>query len=254
MQTSPAALPAIGCLLLHGFTSSLATVDGLIPHLKAAGVPYALPTLRGHGTRPEDLRGVTWPDWCDDAARALDELLTRCERVVVMGLSMGGLVALHLGVQHPERLAGIVSVAGALRLIIPARFLLPILGRFGSLTAVDARKAFADQSRAAGTTNYPSAPLSAIYSLVQFGTVVEQELPRLRVPLLVLYTPQDRVVEPASATIIYERAGTPPTEKALRAFPESGHEMLQDCQRDAVCTAIMAFIAERATHAAAMQP
>src|SRR6478735_3726884 len=129
--TSPGTMPPIGCLVLHGFTSSLATVDGLVPHLERAGIPYALPTLRGHGTRPEDLRGVTWEDWYEDAGRALDELLTRCERAVVMGLSMGGLVALHLGVQRPERLAGIVTAAAALRLIIPAGFLLPLLGRSG---------------------------------------------------------------------------------------------------------------------------
>src|SRR4051812_27268772 len=81
---------SVGVLLLHGLTSSLATVSGLVPHLEAAGLPYAMPTLRGHGTKPEDLRGVTWHGWYEDAERALDELLTRCDRVVVMGLSMGG--------------------------------------------------------------------------------------------------------------------------------------------------------------------
>src|SRR5215218_9616244 len=85
---------SVGVLLLHGLTSSLATVSGLVPHLEAAELPHAMPTLRGHGTKPEDLRGVTWHGWYEDAERALDELLARCDRVVVMGLSMGGVVAL----------------------------------------------------------------------------------------------------------------------------------------------------------------
>src|SRR3954447_5282932 len=153
---------SLGVLLLHGLTSSLATVNGLVPHLEAAGLPYAMPTLRGHGTKPEDLRGVTWHGWYEDAERALDELLTRCDRVVVMGLSMGGVVALHLGVQRPERLAGIVTVAPALRLNIPAAFLLPVLGRSGRLASVDPLRAFEDATLAAGSTNYPAAPLSAI--------------------------------------------------------------------------------------------
>ena len=106
---------SVGCLVLHGLTSSLATVSNLLPYLEARGIPHAMPTLRGHGTRPEDLRGVTWHHWYEDAERALDELLDRCERAVVMGLSMGGVVALHLAAQRPERLAGVVTVAAALR-------------------------------------------------------------------------------------------------------------------------------------------
>jgi carboxylesterase len=236
---------SLGVLLIHGFTSSLETVHGLVPHLEGRGIPYALPTLRGHGTRPEDLHGVTWHRWYEDAERALDELLGRCDRVVAMGLSMGGLVALHLGVHRPEALAGVVTVAPALRLTIPAGFLLPLLGRSGRLAAVDVRRAFADAALAAGSTNYPAAPLSAIYSLVRFGRVVERQLPRMRLPLLVLYTPHDRVVRPEGARIVYERAGTPPEQKAIRAFERSGHEMLLDVQREEVFAAIMAFIEER---------
>jgi carboxylesterase len=220
-------------------------VSGLVPHLEAAGLPYAMPILRGHGTKPEDLRGVTWHGWYEDAERALDELLTRCERVVVMGLSMGGVVALHLGVQRPEHLAGIVTVAPALRLSIPAAFLLPVLGRSGRLAAVDPLRAFEDATLAAGSTNYPSAPLSAVYALVQFGKIVKRELPRLRVPLLVLYTPRDRVVQPEGAAIVYANAGTPAAEKAIRAFDRSGHEMLMDRQREEVFAAIMVFIEEK---------
>lgn len=238
-------LAPLGVLVLHGFTSSLATVDGLLPHVMARGLPYAMPTLRGHGTRPEDLRGVTWHRWYEDAERALDELLTRCARVVVMGLSMGGLVALHLGAQRPERLAGIVAVAPALRLILPAAFLLPLLGRSGRLAAANVLNAFEDATLAATSTNYLAAPLSAVYSLVQFGQRIERELPQMRVPLLILHTPRDRVVQPESAQIVYARAGTPPEDKAIRAFDRSGHEMLLDRQREEVFAAIMAFIAAR---------
>jgi carboxylesterase len=241
-RNSSLAHPPLGVLLLHGFTSSLATVNGMVPHLEARGIPYALPTLRGHGTRPEELAGVAWHHWYEDAERALDELLDRCERVVVMGLSMGGVAALHLAVQRPERLAGVVTVAPALHLNITGKWLLPLLGRSTRQAKVDVRRAFEDGSLAAQSTNYISAPIAAVYSLVRFGQLVERELPRMRVPLLVLYTPRDRVVLPESARIVYERAGTPPAEKAIRAFERSGHEMLLDQQREEVFAAIMAFV------------
>ncbi len=50
--------PRLGVLLLHGFTSSVRTVEGLVPRLEAAGLPYRMPVLRGHGTRYQDLAGV----------------------------------------------------------------------------------------------------------------------------------------------------------------------------------------------------
>ena len=243
--SATAACAPVGVLLLHGFTSSLATVDRLAAPLEARGIPYALPTLRGHGTRSEDLRGVTWHHWYEDGERALDGLLDRCARVVVMGLSMGGLVALHLAALRPERLAGVALVAPALRLDIAGAALIPLLARTGRHAPVDPRRAFADQTLAADSTNYLDVPIAAVGSLIRFGKLVERELPRVHVPLLILYPPHDRVVRPESARIVYERAGTPATRKRLLAFAESGHEMLQDRQRDEVIAAIMAFIAEQ---------
>ena len=240
-----AAHASMGVLLLHGFTSSLATVDRLLAPLEERGIPYALPTLRGHGTRAEDLRGVTWHHWYEDGERALDTLLDRCARVVVMGLSMGGLVALHLAALRPERLAGLALVAPALRLDIAGAALIPLLARTGRHASVDPLRAFEDRSLATDSTNYLDAPIAAVHSLVQFGKLVERELPRVRVPLLILYPPRDRVVRPESARIIHERSGTPAAQKRLLAFERSGHEMLQDRQRDEVVAAIMAFIAEQ---------
>lgn len=236
---------SLGVLLLHGFTSSLDTVKGLVPHLERAGLPYAMPTLHGHGTAPSDLVGATWHRWYEDTERALDRLLERCERAVVVGLSMGGVAALHLAVQRPERLAGVVAIAPALLLNITGKWLLPFLGRLHHQAKVDARRAFEDAALATTSTNYRTAPISAVYSLVQFGRVVERELPHLRIPLLILYAPRDRVVLPEGARLAYERAGTPPDQKAIRAFERSGHEMLMDCQREEVFAAIMAFIAAR---------
>ena len=59
---APRKTDNVAVLLLHGFTSDLATVDGLVPHIEKAGLPYEMPILRGHGTRYQDLTGVTAKD------------------------------------------------------------------------------------------------------------------------------------------------------------------------------------------------
>lgn len=244
MASEPARSP-LGCLIVHGFSGSLATVDGLTPHLAARGIPYELPVLRAHGATPAALRGVTWHDWYADGERALDRLLDRCERAVVVGLSMGGLVALHMAVQRPERLAGIVAVAPALRPVIPGAFLLPLLARTNLYGTMRGEKAFMDTSRAAQTGNYPRVPVAAVAQLARFARTVERELPQMRLPLLICYTPHDRLVRPESFPLLYERVSTPPADKELLAFERSGHELLFDQQREEVFAAILRFLDAR---------
>ncbi len=45
---------ALGVLILHGFTSSRATVAAVVPQAEALGLPWRLPQLRGHWTKPGD--------------------------------------------------------------------------------------------------------------------------------------------------------------------------------------------------------
>jgi len=244
MNTVPAR-PSLGCLIVHGFSGSLATVDGLEPHLAERGIPYELPVLRGHGATPLALRHVTWHDWYADGEHALDRLLERCDRAVVVGLSMGGLVALHLAVQRPERLAGVVAVAPALWPVIPAAFLLPLLARTGFYGTMRGEKAFMDTSRAAQTGNYPRVPVAAVNQLARFARTVEHELPQIVLPLLICYTPHDQLVRPGCFPLLYERVSTPPADKELLAFDRSGHELLFDQQREEVFAAILWFLAAR---------
>jgi len=75
-------------LVLHGFTSHPILTMGPLPEtLRKAGFNVAQPTLPGHGTQPEDLRGVRWQDWLQTAREAYLALL---EPRAVVGLSMGG--------------------------------------------------------------------------------------------------------------------------------------------------------------------
>src|SRR5471030_2223436 len=100
-----------GVLLLHGFTSVPETVNIVVPRLEALGVPCRVPMLRGHGTRPEDLEGVTYLDWFNDLRRVLDELARDGRQVIVVGQSLGALLALDLAIEVPEKVRGVVSIA-----------------------------------------------------------------------------------------------------------------------------------------------
>ncbi|MBA3947365.1 MAG: alpha/beta fold hydrolase [Herpetosiphonaceae bacterium] len=231
---------AMGCLILHGFTSSLDCVRPLVPMAELLGMPYRMPVLRGHGTRPEELRGVQAADWYADAQRALNELHNEAEQVVVCGLSMGGLLALQLAAEQPTRVGGIVTIAAALRFVDPLARFSPALARLVPMSKIDARKAFADQQLAASSTNYPHFPTATFVSLYRYTAMVRTLLPQVKAPLLVLHSKRDRVIKPSSAQTIYDEAGS--QRKELHWFERSGHEMLQDCEAGAVVAATESFI------------
>ena len=214
----------LGVLILHGFTGSLDTVRGLVPTVERLGLPYRMPTLRGHGTRYEDLDGVTARDWYEDAEAALTELLGEAERVVVVGLSMGGLVTLNLAMEHGDRLAGIVVVGTFLRCANPLSALTPLLKLF--VPYWDNPNSFADPELGKACTNYKKFPTATFARLQNYANEIERRLGEVKVPALILHSRKDATAHPITATVLQERLGS--AEKRVVWFERSGHEMLQD--------------------------
>lgn len=238
----PSVEAPYGALILHGLTSHLASVTPLAERLAADSLPYEMPWLRGHGTRPEDLRGVGWRDWYADASAALDRLLARCETAAVIGLSMGGLLALHLALARPERLRAVVALAPALYQAHPLAPLVPLVAPFQRYLNVPPR-AYSSVAYARQARGYPRLPTSTYLSLCAYARWLEPRLGRIRTPALIVQARADRVIQPRSATVVYDRLGS--AEKLLRSFDRSGHELLLDCEADAVLAAVEAFVLAR---------
>jgi pimeloyl-ACP methyl ester carboxylesterase len=95
-------------LLLHGGLGDSGLWEPVVPHL-AKRFRTIRTDLRffGKSTGP----AVPW-SWQDDTVGVLDEL--GIERAAVVGLSLGGKLALDLALAHPERLWAVVGVAPGL--------------------------------------------------------------------------------------------------------------------------------------------
>ena len=100
---------ATGCLLIHGFSGSPPEMRPMGEYLAEKGLTVLGVRLAGHGVTPEDMASTRWRDWVGSAKEGLQELQVRCELVFVAGLSMGGLITLHLSAHHP--LAGIIVMS-----------------------------------------------------------------------------------------------------------------------------------------------
>lgn len=106
----------LGVLLVHGFTGSPFEMRPLGEALATAGIGSTCPLLRGHGTHPDDMIGFRYTDWIADVEGALDGLLARYRRAAIVGLSMGGTLALNVAARRSgdARIAGLVTIGAPL--------------------------------------------------------------------------------------------------------------------------------------------
>ncbi|MFY0544354.1 alpha/beta hydrolase [Brevibacillus sp. H7] len=94
----------IGCLVIHGFAGDIRDVLPLAKALREEGYHVECPTLEGHGLGRRHLGRSTRHDWLRSAEEAYKRLSMRSDRIVVIGFSMGGLLAFHIASRYPVSL------------------------------------------------------------------------------------------------------------------------------------------------------
>ncbi len=109
VRQAPGRTP-LAILYLHGFGASRAegeeTVDWLSEQLGANAWYVRLP---GHGLDdPHAHAAPVFADWLDASEHAFAQMGSLGDRVVVVGTSMGGLLATWLAAEHPDRVAAVV--------------------------------------------------------------------------------------------------------------------------------------------------
>ncbi len=228
----------VGVLALHGFTSHIACVAPLEPVLRERGLPYRFPILRGHGGKPEDLIGVSAQDWYADAEAALFDLLGECEKVIVVGHSMGGLVTLDLAAHHGDHIAAVIVAAPALKFADPLSVLTPLMARLVSFWP--SPNAYNDKECAKRNQNYPKFPTDAFVQLYEYSKDVGNRLSFVKVPLTVLHSRKDQVIAPRAAELAMERTSS--KDRQIVWFQASGHEMFLDLEAEAVTDAVAAAL------------
>jgi non-heme chloroperoxidase len=95
---------AVPVVLLHGLSDSWRSFEPLLPHLHS--VRAIAVTQRGHGDAPKPDDGYDVATLAADVAGVLDD--AGVDRAVVVGHSMGSIVATRMAIDHPERVSGLV--------------------------------------------------------------------------------------------------------------------------------------------------
>jgi carboxylesterase len=227
----------VGVLLCHGFTGSPTALRPWAEHLASAGLTVRLPLLPGHGTEWQQMQLTRWPDWYSALERELRSLAAQCDRVFVMGLSMGGTLTLRLAIERPELVAGIALVnpavhsrKKALRALPALRHVLPTVPGIRN----DIKKPGQDEDA------YARVPLQALHSLTELWADVTPRLDQIRCPAIVFGSDDDHVVEPSNSVEIVQ--GISSTDVTFIPLHDSYHVATLDNDAPLIFEQSLAFV------------
>lgn len=226
---------SVGALVLHGFTGHPGSMRGVAEALAGAGFTVELPLLPGHGTKVEDMIPTGFVDWIGAAEATYQDLAARCERVVVVGLSMGGALGAWLGSEHPE-IAGLVLINAVVSAPPGMREAVEQVMATGADRFEGIGSDIADPDQV--ETAYAETPLAPLLTLFAAADEFADRLGRITSPVLVVTSTQDHVVPPENSDLIAEKVAGP--VERLRC-ERSYHVVTMDFDKDLVIAATVDF-------------
>lgn len=240
---------------LHGFSATRQETAPLAERIATALAANLFETrLSGHGRAQQPMHAVRAEDWLADAAEALAIGARLGEKIVVIGTSTGGTLALAMS-DHETAAAvsDIVLISPNLQprddkaawLTRPAG---PLIAK---LVNGDTRswEAHNEQQARYWSTSYP---IDAAVEVMRLVDSVQSRLPmQLAQDLLVLQSPHDKVVSPEATRQAFERINAPRKRLIEIEYAEdpSNHvlagDILAPASTDRIAAEIVTFVAER---------
>ncbi|EOD00756.1 alpha/beta hydrolase [Caldisalinibacter kiritimatiensis] len=226
----------IGILLIHGFTGSPAEMRLLGEYLADKGYTVKGILLKGHGTKVEDMEQTNWKDWISSAETELIQLKNKCDKIIVIGLSMGGIIALNLAARF--EVDSIISISAPINITNKKAYFSSILKYFKKYEYKPKKELAKDIEDY--LIGYDKTPVSVVPHLLKLIRKTKWRLRKVKAPVLILQSKNDNTVKYDSAEYIFNKVGS--EIKKLVFLEKSGHVVTVDCERDKAFKEINKFI------------
>lgn len=220
----------IGVLLIHGLLASPAELKGYGEHLVRQGYTVMGARLNGHGSSPYALRDEPWQHWYASVIRAFNILKAHCKHIIVTGFSTGGALALILAANKFPEIIGVSAIAVPLKFIDSTFMLVPLLHGTNKLvdwvSSYEGIKPFMENISEHPAINYRHVPVRALYELRLLIQHMEDALPKVEVPVLLIHGDKDPIVSIKSAPEVLNKLGC--NNKQLRIIKSDRHGILME--------------------------
>ena len=249
----------LSVLLIHGLGGTPVELRFIAQGLARAGHTVYCCQLAGHCGTPEELRRSTWHEWYASVEKAHNKLKEHCDVIIAGGLSMGGILALHLAQNRPDGVHGLLLYAPTLKLDgwsmpwhsvflqyvrpLPVRFEFDLAEREPHglkdervRSLVVASMQSGDAGAAAGIFSTPMRSFAHCNSLV---AAVKPDLGKVRQPALIVHPRDDDMASLKNAQYLQANLGGLVETLIL---DDSYHIVTLDQQRHIVAERTASFV------------
>jgi carboxylesterase len=242
---APGKAPVV--VAFHGFGGTAAELLPMLQAVADAGFSVDAALLAGHGGRVEDLQEQTLDTWVDAARTHAHAVASQHGRAILLGFSLGSLIAMQLASERPDWLAGLVVLGNALTLRaltsvpfaiwtrlgqrMPDAYMLKPPGRAGDLV---------DPSLMGSLVTFDRHPLRSALEVYRAGPRVRAVVDRIVCPTLVLHGRRDAVCSWENATWLGDHLGS--RDVRVRIFERSAHVLACDGERVEVAREVVDFV------------
>jgi carboxylesterase len=230
----------VGALLVHGFTGSPQGLRGLGEYLAERSIAVEGIRLPGHGTTWQDLNARRSSEWVAAVEQGYAKLAPGRDKVFLVSLSFGAALAIDFAARYPDKVSGLVTLAGMVLVKDPRRFLSRVIARLTPSIAGVGNDIADPEGREIA---YDRLPTAAGHQMLQFIKLARVSLAKVSCPLLVMHSHNDHTVHPANANEIHDRAAS--TDKKLIWVDDSYHVITLDVDRLRVYESTYEFIRDR---------
>ena len=233
-----------GVILVHGYMAAPEEIRQLAEKIYKAGYSVYGVRLRGHGTTPEDLSGRRWQDWNESVNRGYVVMKNSVTDFVVAGFSTGAGLTLLQAAQKGNKLKAMISISAPLRLqdirasfTGAVSFFNTILKKF---KIEKGKMEFVPNVPENPDINYSRNPINGTYELGQLMKHVQENLPKIAIPALLIQATGDPVVNPQSADEIYSKISS--VDKKLVKIKSDRHGIVRGKELKEVADEVIAFL------------
>lgn len=228
----------VGILLIHGYTGTPNEMKPLAESLAADDYTVLAPRLFGHATHPDDMCRARWWDWIASAEDGLNLLRGCSERQVVMGLSMGGILALILAARHP--IDAVFSFATPCAMPRDPRIKLLPWVYWMVPKQPKGLPDWHDPEIPKTHIDYPYFPTRSIMELQKLIAAMRSELGAVKAPAFFSQSHGDHTVTPESMDFLSSNVSSKMVEKLW--VDDSGHVIIKDLEKEKVFDAGKKFL------------
>ena len=227
----------IGCVLVHGFTGSPKEMRGMGEFLSNSGLSVLGIRLAGHATTPQDLIRTRWTDWLASVEDGINILSNVCEKVFVIGLSLGGILTLISASRYPIQGAIAMSTPCCfekewrLKMAKPLSRFIPFIRKDQSEVDVN------DQLNHVDYPQYPSRSLAEVYTATK---IFRRTLKDIKMPVLIIHSKSDQTVSYRQSSVIVREISAADVQHIT--LDKSGHVVTEGPEKDIVYLEALKFI------------